>query len=56
MKKPVARVIREKPRDLETVRHAIAELRALRERMAKRPGFKPITDKEIRSAINEGRK
>ena len=31
-------------------------MRALRAEMAKRKGFKPITDKEIRETINEGRK
>ena len=53
--KPVARMIPE-GRDLERVRRAVDGMRNLREDMAKRKGFKPITDKEIKDAINEGRK
>lgn len=34
----------------------VAEIRAFRERMLARPGFVPITDAEIREAINEGRR
>jgi hypothetical protein len=41
--------------NLEEVRRAAASLRALRLEMAKRPGFKTISDKEIRDAKNEGR-
>ena len=53
--KPVARIVPEE-RDLERVRRAVDSMRKLREDMAKRKGFKPITGKEIRDAINEGRK
>ena len=54
--KPVARIIPEGGKSLEKVRQAVANMRALRAQMAQRKGFKPITDKEIRDAINEGRK
>lgn len=54
--KPVARIIPEGDRSLEGVRRAIDSMRETRRRMARRKGFKPITDKEIRDAINEGRR
>lgn len=53
--KPVARMIPEGDRSLEGVRRAIDSMRETRRRMARRKGFKPITDKEIRDATNEGR-
>jgi prevent-host-death family protein len=54
--KPIARLIPEGRPSLDKVRQAVAGMRALRAEMAQRKGFKPITDKEIRDAINEGRK
>jgi prevent-host-death family protein len=54
--KPVARIIPEGRKSLENVRRAVADLRALRQEIAQRKGFKPLTDKEIRDAINEGRR
>ena len=54
--KPVARIVPEGDKSLETVRRAIDSMRETRRRMAQRKGFKPITDKEIRDAINEGRR
>jgi prevent-host-death family protein len=54
--KPVARIVPEGRHSLESVREAVEGLRALRERMARRKGFRPVTDAEIRSAINEGRR
>jgi prevent-host-death family protein len=53
--KPVARIVPE-GRDLERVRKAVDNMRRLREDMAKRRDFKPLTDKEIKDAINEGRR
>lgn len=53
--KPVARIIPEGRPRLADIQQAVRDLRALRSAMAKRRGFKPLTDKEIRSAINEGR-
>jgi len=54
--KPVARIVPEGRPALSEVRQAVGELRALRLEMAKRRGFKPLTDKEIRDAIREGRR
>ncbi|MGA2212377.1 MAG: type II toxin-antitoxin system prevent-host-death family antitoxin [Bryobacteraceae bacterium] len=54
--KPVARIVPEGGRSLEKVRRAVHDLRALREEIARRKGFKPLTDKEIRDSINEGRR
>ena len=54
--KPVARIVPEGRDSLETVRRAIQSMRENRKRMAQRKGFKPLTDKEIRDAINEGRR
>ena len=54
--KPVARIVPEGRPPLSQTQEAIARIRALRNEIAKRPGFKPLTDREIRSAINEGRR
>jgi prevent-host-death family protein len=53
--KPVARMVPEGRPGLAEIRQAVSDLRTLRKEMAKRRGFKPLTDKEIRNAINEGR-
>jgi prevent-host-death family protein len=53
--KPVARIVPEGGRNLEDIRRAVEDLHALREEMAQRKGFKPLTDKEIKDSINEGR-
>jgi prevent-host-death family protein len=52
--KPVARMVPEGRGSLESVREAVRGLRELRARIASRKGYKPLTDAEIRSAINEG--
>jgi prevent-host-death family protein len=54
--KPVARIVPEGRDSLEAVRRAIQSMRENRRRMAQRKGFKPLTDKEIRDAINAGRR
>jgi hypothetical protein len=54
--KPVTKIIPEGGRNMEDVRQAVRGIRALREKIAKSPGFKALTDKEIRDAINEGRR
>ena len=54
--KPVARIVREGRPPLSQIQAAVREMRAIQAEMAKRPGFKPITDREIREAIAEGRK
>jgi antitoxin (DNA-binding transcriptional repressor) of toxin-antitoxin stability system len=52
--KPVARIVREGRPHLAEVQRAVRDLRALRQEMANRKGFKPLTDKEIKDSINEG--
>jgi prevent-host-death family protein len=54
--KPVARIVPEGRDSLEAVRRAIQSMRENRRRMAQRKGFKPLTDKEIKDSINEGRR
>ena len=55
--KPVARLVPEGPRSLESVRAAVAELRRLRQRIAARTDGKPkLTLDEVKSAIAEGRR
>lgn len=54
--KTVARMVPEAERSMEKVRRAVEDLRALRQEIAQNKGFKPLTDKEIRDAINEGRR
>ena len=53
--KPVARIVPEGNRRLTQVRAAVQDLRALQQEITKRNRSKPITDKEIKDAINEGR-
>ncbi|MBV9771969.1 MAG: type II toxin-antitoxin system prevent-host-death family antitoxin [Bryobacterales bacterium] len=53
--KPVARIVPEGRQSLDQVRRAIESMRAQREEMV-RKGFKPLSDKEIKAAINEGRR
>lgn len=51
----VARIIPEGRGSLDSVRRAIESMRENRQRTARCKGFKPLTDKEIRDSINEGR-
>jgi prevent-host-death family protein len=53
--KAVARLIPEGGASLERTRQAVAELRAGRSLMAKRRGFAPLTDQDIKDSIEEGR-
>jgi prevent-host-death family protein len=53
--KPVARLVPEGGANLAHTCQAVADLRAGRSLMAKRRGFKPLTDDEIKAAIAEGR-
>ena len=53
--KAVARLIPEGGPNLEHIRQAVAELRAGRSWMAKRRGIAPLTDREIKNSIEEGR-
>ncbi len=52
--KPVARIIPEGRPSMEKVKEAIDGLRKLREKIAK-DSPEPLTDQEVRDAINEGR-
>ena len=54
--KPVARLIPEGRPFLREVQEAVKELHALRREMTGRRGFKPLTRREIREAIQEGRR
>ena len=53
--RPVARMVPEGRSSVRQIREAAMELKALRRQMARRRGFKPVTDTEIRKAIEEGR-
>ncbi len=53
--KAVARLVPEGGANLEHTRQAVAELRTGRSLMAKRRGVEPLTDREIRNSIKEGR-
>jgi len=53
--KPVARIVPEDRAKLSGVHQAVDELFALRRRMTKRRGFKPLSSTEIREAIRNGR-
>ncbi len=55
MKNPSHRLVPEGGVNLARVNQAVAVLRAGRMLMAKRRGFKPLTDREIKKAIEEGR-
>jgi prevent-host-death family protein len=54
--KPVARLVPASGRSLDGVREAVQGLRTLRAQIAKRPGFRKLTDSEILSAVREGRR
>jgi prevent-host-death family protein len=53
--KPVARIIPEGRESLATVRNAVAGLRGLREKLAKRKGYRAPTDAELKAAADQGR-
>jgi len=53
--KPVARIIPEGRESLATVRDAVAGLRGLRTKMAKRKGYRAPTDAELKAAANQRR-
>jgi len=53
--KPVARLVPEGRPSLDQVRKAVEELQNLRSEMRRRRGFRSLTVKEMRSAIEEGR-
>ena len=53
--KAVARLVPESGANLAHTRQVVADLRAGRSLMANRRGFKPLTDREIKDTIEEGR-
>jgi hypothetical protein len=54
-KKSITRVKTDWKARLAGVQQAVRDLRALQQEIGKRNGFKPITDKEIKDAVNWGR-
>jgi prevent-host-death family protein len=54
--KPVARIVPEGAQRLEDVRRAVAGLRELQQRIALRKGRVSLSNREVRSAIEEGRR
>jgi hypothetical protein len=54
-KKSIARVNADGRARVAGVQRAVRGLRALQRDIGKRSGFKPITDKEIKDAVNWGR-
>lgn len=54
--KPVARIVPEGRSSLSEVRQAVENLRALRQRIGQKRGFRPLSDKEIRDSIIAGRR
>jgi prevent-host-death family protein len=53
--KAVARLVPEGGNNLEDTRQAVAELRSGRSLIAKRRGFKPLTDRDIKDSVEAGR-
>jgi hypothetical protein len=53
---PTRRNVPEGGAALEQVRRIVEHLRSLRRKMAARPDFTPLTDREIRTATHEGRR
>ncbi len=54
--KPVARLVPEGRPALSEVRDAVNELASLRNEMASRRGARPLQNKDIRDAIQKGRR
>jgi prevent-host-death family protein len=54
--KPVARLVPEVRPVLHEIRKAVDELAGLRAEMANRRGARPLSDKQIREAIQTGRR
>ena len=53
--KPVARIVPEGGRSLAKIQAAVNDIRALREEISSRPGFRPLSSHEIRKARDGGR-
>ena len=54
--RPVARIVPEGTPRLDDVRRAVAGLRELQQRIRRSKGGKRLSDREVRSAIAEGRR
>jgi prevent-host-death family protein len=54
--KAIARMIPEGSASRESIREAVLGMRALRAKIGRRKGFRPVTDAEMKSAIDEGRR
>jgi prevent-host-death family protein len=54
--KAIARIVPEGSASRESIREAVLGLRALRAKIARRKGFRRLSEAEIKSAINEGRR
>jgi prevent-host-death family protein len=54
--KPVARLIPEGRPALSEIREAVNELASLRDKMANRGGARPLSDEQLREAIQKGRR
>lgn len=54
--KPVARLVPEGRPALAEIRKAVDELKSLRHELASRRGSRPLSDKDIRAAIQKGRR
>ena len=54
--RPVARIVPEGARRLDEVRRAVAGLRELQQRIGRRKGALRLSDRDVRSAIDEGRR
>jgi prevent-host-death family protein len=54
--KPVARLVPEGRPALREIKEAVNELASLRDEMASRQGARPLPDKDIREAIQKGRR
>ncbi|MFN7935771.1 MAG: type II toxin-antitoxin system prevent-host-death family antitoxin [Bryobacteraceae bacterium] len=54
--KPVARIVPEGRASTEQLRETVLGLRALRAKIAGRKGTRRLSDREIKSAVNAGRR
>ena len=54
--KPIARIVPEGRASAESLRETVMGLRALRAKIASRKGGRRSTGREIKSAVNEGRR
>jgi len=53
--RPVARIVPEGGRSRDSIKQAVAGLRALRSAVSKRKGHRRLTDSAVRRAVEQGR-